>query len=241
MRPALTLIAGVLGLMATQTEASCSDVALVLAIDASSSISKEEFDLQIKGYVNALTSAPVGQSFSDAGVVDLAAVFWADSAYPPQIVPWQRVTSDSDLTLFAKALAGTERAIGGNTDLGSGLKVAIDLLTAESVCADRLVIDVSGDGRATIAARRLAASSVGLMRRRAEAEGIVINALAIRSDDPDLGDYYRRNLSTGIGAFVMEVDGFETFEKAITEKLMKEVLSGTVAPCGATAASRDCG
>lgn len=241
MKPAVVAMAGVLGLLAAEAEAGCSDVALVLAIDASSSISSSEFDLQIEGYVNALTSAPVGQSFSDAGVVDLAAVFWADSAYKPQIVSWHRVTSDSDLTRFAEALAGTPRKIGGNTDLGAGLNVAIDLLTADAICADRLVIDVSGDGRASVAARRDAAMSVGLMRRRAEAEGIVINALAIRSDDPDLGDYYRRTLSTGIGAFVMEVDGFDTFQKAIAEKLMKEVLSGTVAICGNAALVRDCG
>lgn len=241
MKLAFTALAGFLGTVAMPAHARCADVALVLAIDASSSISAQEFDLQIAGYVSALTSTPVGQSFQDAGTVDLAAVFWADSAYPPQVVSWQRVASAKDLTRFAATLAGTERKVSGNTDLGAGLRVAIDLLTADEVCADRLVIDVSGDGRATVAARRETALSVGLMRRRAEDAGIVINALAIKSDDPDLGQYYRDHLSTGIGSFVMEVDGFETFQKAITEKLMKEVLSGMPVLCTDPAGPAACG
>jgi Protein of unknown function (DUF1194) len=234
------LIAIALGLLPGIAQARCSDVALVLAIDASSSISVEEFNLQIAGYVAALTSAPVMDSFREAGLVDVTALFWADSAYPAQIVPWQRVTSAHDLHNFATALSTMERQIGGNTDLGVGLKRSIDLLTDDDVCAERLVIDVSGDGRATIVARRDGFVSVSAMRRRAEDEGIVVNALAIRGDDPALGDYFRTNLATGLGSFVMEVDGFDTFHKAITEKLMKEVLSGEPLQCAPRPAEINC-
>lgn len=234
------LIAIALGLLPGVAQAQCADVALVLAIDASSRISVEEFDLQIAGYVGALTSAPVLDSFQEAGLVDVTALFWADSAYPAQIVPWQRVTSAHDLHRFATALSTTERQIGGNTDLGVGLKRSIDLLTDDDVCAERLVIDVSGDGRASIVARRDGIVSVSAMRRRAEDEGIIINALAIRGDDPKLGDYFRTNLATGLGSFVMEVDGFETFYKAITEKLMKEVLSGEPMQCAPMLAETYC-
>jgi hypothetical protein len=216
-------------------------VALVLAIDASSSISVEEFDLQIAGYVGALTSAPVLDSFQEAGLVDVTALFWADSGYPAQIVPWQRVASAQDLHSFATALSTMERRIGGNTDLGVGLKRSIDLLTDDDVCAERRVIDVSGDGRASVVARRGDTVSVSAMRRRAEDEGIIINALAIRGDDPTLGDYFRTRLATGLGSFVMEVDGFDTFHKAITEKLMKEVLSGVPLQCAPRAVASHCG
>ena len=235
------LIALALGLSPGIAKANCADVALVLAIDASSSISVEEFDLQIAGYVDALTSAPVLDSFQEAGLVDVTALFWADSAYPAQIVPWQRVTSARDLHSFASALSTTERQIGGSTDLGVGLQRSIDLLTDDNVCADRLVIDVSGDGRASVVARRDGIVSVSAMRRRAEDEGITINALAIRGDDPTLGDYFRTNLATGLGSFVMEVDGFDTFYKAITEKLMKEVLSGVPLQCAPRLAETSCG
>ncbi len=235
------LMAIALGLSPGIAQAKCADVALVLAIDASSSISVEEFELQIAGYVDALTSAPVVESFQEAGLVDVTALFWADSAYPAQIVPWQRVTSAQDLHSFATTLSTTERQIGGNTDLGVGLKRSIDLLTDDDVCAERLVIDVSGDGRASVVARRDGVISVSAMRRRAEDEGIVINALAIRGDDPTLGDYFRTNLATGLGSFVMEVDGFDTFYKAITEKLMNEVLSGVPLQCARRLAETSCG
>ncbi len=215
-----------LGLASAPANADCSDVAIVLAIDASGSISAEEYRLQIMGYHDALMSQAISQSFERAGVVDIAAVLWADSAFAPQIIGWHRVTSGPELWTFAETLAGTERAVNGNTDIGTGLKAAIGLLTEDGLCAERLVIDVSGDGRSTPVSRRETTTSLVAMRGVAKENGIVINALAIRGDDPKLGDYYRQKLMTGIGAFVMEVDGFDTFRDAIAEKLMREVLSG---------------
>jgi hypothetical protein len=52
-----------------------------------------------------------------------------------------------------------------------------------------------------------------LPRRDSQAEdlGITINALAIKTEVPDLDQWYRTWLITGPGAFVMDVEGFESF------------------------------
>jgi hypothetical protein len=209
--------------------ARCADVALVLAIDASGSISSSEFDLQIEGYYSALTNPAVSASFAQAGVVDIAAVLWADSAYKPQIIPWHRVTTPRHAQEFAATLSSTERLVSGNTDIGVGLHAAIRLLEEPGQCAERMVIDVSGDGRASVVARRSNTESLFAARARAEYLGITVNALAITVDEADLADYYRRAVTTGVESFVMEVGGFDTFRQAIAEKLMREVLSGTPA------------
>jgi hypothetical protein len=61
---------------------------------------------------------------------------------------------------------------------------------------------------------------------------VTINGLAILSDDPELADYYRRNVVSGSEAFVMSVENFDDFAEAMRMKLIREIryrpkLSGT--------------
>lgn len=190
--------------------------------------------LQIQGYSRALTSPGVISSFSLAGTVDIAAIFWADSAFAPQTIPWHRIASAEDAHRFADALAATERRVSGNTDIGSGLMAAIELFDEAEQCAERKIIDLSGDGRASVVARRGDRITVASARQKAEDLGITVNALAITAQEPKLADYYRRAVTTGPESFVMEVSDFDGFKHAITQKLMRELLSGVVVPfdCG---------
>ncbi len=217
----------------------CSDVALVLAIDASSSVDATEFDLQIAGYRDALSSPEVGASFREAGSVQIAAVFWADSAYAPQVVPWQKISNAHDLSAFATTLASTERRVTGNTDMGTGLKVALDLFDDDAVCAERLVVDISGDGRSTITARRSGVPSLGAERKRARDLGVTVNGLVITGDDSGLASYYRSEVALGLMSFVMELQGFATFHEAIAQKLMREVLANVPQPSEPPVAAPD--
>ena len=63
-------VAGLLACPAPQARADCADVGLVLAIDASGSISGTEFDIQRQGYATALLAPPVTLAFAEAGVVE---------------------------------------------------------------------------------------------------------------------------------------------------------------------------
>ena len=40
-----------------------------------------------------------------------------------------------------------------------------------------------------------------------------------------LPEYYRQNVIGGPGSFLMQVDGFESFADAITQKLVSEIAS----------------
>lgn len=205
--------------------APCADVALVLAIDGSGSIDTDDFELQRRGYYLALTDPPVQAAFETAGVVDIAAVFWADAASVPQVIPFHRVTGPEDARQFAERLVSMERTVTGSTDIWTGLQVAIDMLDGPDTCAERLVIDVSGNGRSSVNARRGVKSSLMAERKRAMDLGIVINALAITDEDEGLADYYEQRLATGTSSFVMRVSGFDTFRHAIARKIIREVLS----------------
>ena len=78
------------------------------------------------------------------------------------------------------------------------------------------MVDVSGDG----------VSNEGVLpqdRHSAlKANGIVVNALAIETDDTDLTAWFFENLIVGDGAFVMTANGFEDYPEQIRRKLQRE-------------------
>lgn len=215
-----------LSVAAADAQARCADVGLVLAIDASGSISGADFYVQTAGYYAALNNTTVLDALRAAGTVDLAAVLWGDSAFAPQIIGWHRIKVAEDARRFARSLVTTPRLVSGNTDIGVGINAALDLFEDPGRCFDRAIIDVSGDGRSTVMQRRRDHQALAPARQRALEAGVVINALAITIDEPKLADYYTRYVAGGVGSFVMEVDSFDSFHLAIAQKLARELYSG---------------
>lgn len=208
------------------TSSPCADVALVLSIDASGSIDDREFLLQQNGYAAAFRDPLVQVALDAAGVVDVAAVIWGDSDFAPQIIPFHRIEGASDAARFGDRLGSIPRRTTGNTGLGSGLDHALNLLDDPSVCAARKIIDVSGDGRQVYFRGRLGMVTPVHARKRAEAMGVTINALAILSDEPELEAYFRKSVVTGAGAFVARAEGFHDFADILIEKLVRELVAG---------------
>jgi hypothetical protein len=210
----------------TQVRASCADVALVLAIDGSASISTTEFSLQRDAYVAAFLDPAVQGAIRAVGIVKVGVVLWGDADWAPQVIPLQRIATAQDAIRFSGLIGDQPRLVTGNTDTANALAVALDMLAAPSICAPLRLIDLSSDGRVTIAARRTAYVPLHGVVNRARKMGVVINVIAITDEDPDLAHYFRRNIMTGQGAFVMEVQDFRTFGNAIVDKLRREILSG---------------
>ena len=58
----------------------------------------------------------------------------------------------------------------------------------------------------------------------AKAQRATVNGLAILTRDfPRLDQYFREQVISGPGAFVVVADGFEDFGRAIREKLWREI------------------
>ena len=95
--------------------------------------------------------------------------------------------------------------------------------------AERVILDLgTGDGRAVVARARAEPASLVLgidadARAMAEAAGITINGLAIEKGVPNLFRWYRENVMTGSGAFVLRARDMNDFARAFREKLLREL------------------
>jgi hypothetical protein len=206
------------------------DLALVLAVDVSSSMNEREQRAQREGYVAAFRSRDVLAAIESGarGRIAVAYVEWAGSRFQAMRVPWTVVSGASEAAAFADRVAAAPFAIERATSISSGLAFAAASLSV-APAADRAVIDISGDGpnNAGPAAPPVRDALVG--------QGIVVNGLAIdlpRSGDADLADtfgpgfirgYYEDCVIGGAGAFVIVVDDVAAFERAILEKLVLEI------------------
>lgn len=199
---------------------------LVLAIDASSSINRNEFGLQMQGLAEAFRDPQVHQALAVGGTPGVAVMLlqWADSRHQSISVPWQVVFTPAEAEAFADAIDATPRfVVGGGTAIGSAITFATRLLLTNDYVGGRMVIDVSGDGRANQGEIPVRA------RDAAVAAGIVINGLAILNEDPALNVYYRQYVIGGPGAFVMTARDFTDYRDAIVEKLIREISAAPMA------------
>ncbi len=209
--------------------APCVDVALVLAVDGSGSITDEEFAFQKDGIAAALRTDEVTRALAAAGTVALSAVFWGDGEFAVQKLGWHIVRGRFGLEDFARAIQETPRKVFGNTDIGSGLWGALDMLADPAICAPRMLVNLSGDGRETIAPKRRQVASLAAARRRAAEMGVTVNALTVSEEVPDLAEYYAKSVIVGTGSFVMEVRRGSDFAAAFRKKLVRELTPQTVA------------
>ncbi len=202
------------------------DLELVLAVDASSSINRSEFNQQMVGLAEAFRHPRVQQAIEAAGPFGVAVIMiqWADSRHQEISVGWTLVHSAADCEAFAQQLDLTPRqVVGGGTAIGGALAFSMLALEGNLYQGGRQVIDVSGDGRAN------QGEVPNQVRDRAIAAGITVNGLAILNEDPALNVYYKQNVIGGPNAFVLTAPDYEAFRDAMIEKLVKEITGAPVA------------
>jgi hypothetical protein len=222
--PSAAVLACALALGPAQAQQQdCADLALVLAVDTSGSIDDAEHRLQTVGLAAAFRDPEVLAALDAAGTVLVAAIFWGEKNAPRDILGWHAIRDRFDAARFAALVEHRPRIAGGMTHLGAALDAALDILEDPGLCATRAVINVSGDGRDTGNPPWYRGDPVGAARTRAAAQGVTVNGLAILSDEPDLDAYYRLEVITGPGAFVMEVDSIADFAEAIRRKIIREI------------------
>ncbi len=103
---------------------SC-DLALVLAMDASSSVNSDEYALQMKGMAAALLDAEVTEAILSLGGMYMAAFEWNGRTNQKMLFEWSRLTTEAEIFALAQALATHRRnSTTSPTALGSGLGFA---------------------------------------------------------------------------------------------------------------------
>ena len=169
------------------------DVALVLAVDSSGSISEQRLSMQIQGYLDAIRHP----SFIDAvrggrrGRIGLTFVTWTDARRQDQTVPWQVIGDQAAAYTFAKAVQNALRPLPGWTSISGAIDFCTGLLLSNGYIATRRVMNISGDGANNDG------RPVTEARDAAVAAGVTINGLPIIEVEPNLEEYYRDNVIGG--------------------------------------------
>ena len=202
------------------------DLALCLAVDASSSVDYGEFALMLGGYAAALRDGSVSAALGGGprGAAAVALLMWSGRGAQDVAVGWTRMDGPAASAGFADALEAAPRLVPpGATALGEGMAAGLALLAACPAEATRLVLDVSGDGRHN------QGRPPGPVRDIAVAAGVTINALAVLNEEPDLLDHYQAEVIGGPGAFAMHTPDYEAFAEAIRAKLLREAAGVPIA------------
>ncbi|TPG60479.1 DUF1194 domain-containing protein [Roseomonas nepalensis] len=200
------------------------DVALCLAVDASSSVDHDEFGLMMGGLAAAFREPAVAAAAAGGarGAAAVSVLLW--SVTQEVAVPWMLVADADGAEALAAAVDATPRLVPpGATALGEAMRAALGLLAAFPGEAARLVIDVSGDG----------AGNAGLpsapVRDAAVRAGVTVNGLAVVNEEPDLPAHYAAEVIGGPGAFVMACADYADFAEAIRRKLVRELRGALTA------------
>jgi hypothetical protein len=211
---------------ASFANAAAVSLQLVLAIDTSSSVSTNEFNLQRNGYVQAFQSATVQNAIAATPGGSIAATFvqWSSSGQQQQSIGWTLINNAASANAFAASIAGLSRAFNGTTGIGAAINFSAGLFDTDFT-SSRKVIDISGDGVSNSGA------DVTTARDAAVAQGITINGLPIGNQA--LIAYYENNVIGGTGAFVEPAGSFDAFADAIGRKLEREIISTVIPVPGA--------
>ena len=197
-----------------------ADLALIIALDCSASVTFEEFNLIANGCGAALRDPEVVQGLlgGPTGAAYAALLLWSGPGDHAISVDWTRIAGPGFAEQFASDVEGTPRfGLGGTTAIGSALLVCEEMLARLPGPAPRKVIDVAGDGGAN------AGPAPGPIRDRLAAAGVTINGLCVLHEEPDLVATYTRDVIGGEGAFALQCQDYDGFAEAMRQKLRQEI------------------
>lgn len=198
-------------------------LALVVAMDISSSVDAREDALQRQGLAAALLAPEVqAELLAEPEPVALAVYEWSGRYQQDLVMGWRLLDSTAAILGAAEVIAASQRSYAEfPTAMGYGLGYAIGVFEQAPDCVSR-TLDVSGDGINNDGFGPQAAF------REFPFDGITVNGLAIggaTENDAELFAFYRDEVIRGPGAFVETARDFEDFERAMRRKLRREVAA----------------
>lgn len=208
--------------IAAPTAALECRLALVLAIDVSSSVDAAEDSLQRGGLASALIAPEVQSAFLSGDLpVALAAYEWSGRYNQELILDWLLIRDRGDLLRAAETIGLSKRSHNDfPTAMGYALGYGAGLLQRAPQCLFQ-TLDMAGDGE----------NNEGFGPALAYLEfpfaDVTVNGLVVNAADYEaevtLVDFYRNEVLRGPGAFLEIAQGFEDYETAMRRKLEREV------------------
>lgn len=216
-----------LALLASPATAADCRLALVLAIDVSSSVDEAEDVLQRGGLASALIAPEVEAAVFAAPLPVAIAVYeWSGRYNQEVLVDWTVLETRGDLLRVAETIGRSKRSHNEfPTALGYALGYGAGLFQRGPDCHFS-VLDMAGDGE----------NNEGFPPASAYAEfpfaGVTVNGLVVEASDYQaeisLIEYYQKNVLFGPGAFLEVARGFDDYERAMRRKLERELTPRAV-------------
>ena len=196
------------------------DLELVLAIDLSSSVDQNEWELQAIGIAEAFRNPSLIETIQSSAPngIAVAVVQWSSNNSQSLAVDWTLVTDAASGRALSRKIKHMPRMVGGGqTGIHGAIDFSIRQFKNSSYTSWKKVIDISGDGQAN------SGSGPGQMRDQAVADGVIINGLAIINEEPYVDRYFRDKVIGGAGAFLMLAEDYDDFATSILRKLIREI------------------
>jgi len=218
MRIALALFCCAAAAVAAITAGRAANVALVLAVDVSDSVTADRYILQHDGIARAFETPKLVEAIANApGGIEVLVLEWSDPDKIAVTVGWTRVANRASAAAFAAAVRATTRTSHGLTAIGAAMRAGAAAFDHMPEPAAHRVIDVSGDGMANFG------PSPAQVRDELVSQGITINGLAILTEEPWLAEYYSNNVIGGASSFCLVAENMDSFAEAMLKKLVQEV------------------
>ena len=199
------------------------DLQLVIAVDVSASMERDEYLLQRDGYAAAISHDDFVRALlsGDTGRIALTYVEWADTNRQKVVVPWRLIDSADSAHAFAAELDAEPFVEERGTSISAALIFGAGLFADSGFTSPRRVIDISGDGPNNYG------PPVTEARDRVVHQGIVINGLPVLISPspifPAMDRYYADCVIGGPGSFMLPILAADEFAVAIRRKLILEV------------------
>jgi hypothetical protein len=204
---------------------NAADLALVLAVDASASVTYDEFGLIAGGMAAAFRDPTIiaGLIGGPAKTSLCSLLLWSSAGAQEVIANWTQISSPADAHAFADTVDNMPRLVrAGQTAIGEALLAALTLLSHLPDLPSRKMVNVIGDGRSNDGI------APGPIRDRMTAAGITINGLCILHEEPDLLTSYTNEVIGGPGAFAEVCPDYPAFAAAMHRKLARELTAPIV-------------
>jgi hypothetical protein len=195
-------------------------IELVLALDCSASVDGGEFDLQLQGLAQAFRDPEIAAAIDRLKPFGaaVAVIQWGGPGETRIVLPFTHLENGRDAKAFGFRAGLMPRWMrASSTSIATAIADGTTLIAQNGFDGQRLIIDVSGDGRHNGNANLDAA------RELARQAAITVNGLAIEAEDGSLRDYYRERVIIGADSFVEPARDFEDFTRVIREKLLREL------------------